>query len=526
MKRLSTWCWVILLGLFVLSFRSAGAQEASPTAEPANPPPMAPAPAAARSHLLLYVIDGLSAKETPAFGYPRITTPSLGNQMDRGITFLMHYSVSPWTVPSVASLFTSLYPSAHGVEKAGDRLPASAKTLAEVMKENGYETALFSAHPLVGPRSALDQGYDYFEEVPGPFFPSPARGPAETSSTLNRRVLAWIEKRASTSPVFITVLSGDLLEPFGPPEPEGSEYIGQEELAWYQEIRGKLLAMRPGPLSLATGSDLASLKVDPYKFAAAARKIYDGAILYNDRQIRAIRDTLEFREGWRDTLFVVTSTRGTEFLDHGLFGHGTSLYDSSILVPVVMSHPRLFAQPNQIRFVTGTVDLMPTILTLLQIPVPASAQGLERDLGLTPPPVRGARPAFAEARPAGELPTGTMSMIAEVGVKYIASDELPKGVDRKTRELFRLAQFTGDWEKKNWIASAPFLLGNEQELLARWREEKGKLLLAPDPIPPPPDPRLKQVLMALGYVQGMEPIKVLPPAGKETTGKAPQRPRR
>jgi arylsulfatase A-like enzyme len=524
MKRFSTWCRVILLGLFVLSFGAAQAQEASSTAGPANPPAAPPAEAA-RSPVFLYIIDGLSAKETPAFGYPRITTPSLGNQMDRGITFLMHYSVSPWTVPAVASLFTSLYPSAHGLERAGDRLPSSAKTLAEVMKENGYETALFSAHSLVGPLSALDQGFDYFEEVPGPFSPAPARGPAETSSTLNRRVLAWIEKRASVSPAFITVLSGDLLEPFGAPEPEGNQYMSQEEMAWYREIRAKLLAMRPGPLSLATGNDLAALKVEPNRFATAARKVYDGALLYNDRQIRAIRDTLESREGWRDTLFVVTSTHGTEFLDHGLFGHGTSMYDSSVLVPVVMSSPRLFPQPNQIRFVTGTVDLMPTILTLLKIAVPASAQGLERDLGLTPPSVRGARPAFAEARPAGELPTGTMSMVAEVGVKYVTADELPAGVDRKARELFRLAQFTGDWEKKNWIASAPTLLGDEQDLLAKWREEKGKLLLAPDSAPPAPDPRLKEILMALGYLQGMEPIKVLPPAGKESTGKAPPRPR-
>ncbi|HEV8376927.1 MAG TPA: sulfatase, partial [Candidatus Polarisedimenticolia bacterium] len=506
MKPMNKWRAAVGLVCFILlSLPIAGAQEPRP---PTEPPAPTSTPAPARSHLFLYIVDGLGATEIPAFGYPRMTAVHLGSQMDRGVTFLTHYSVSPWTVPSVASLFTSLYPSAHGVQKAGDRLPAAAKTLAELMKENGYETALFSAHPLVGPLSGLDQGFDWVEEVPGPFSPTPARGPAETSATLNRRILTWLEKRVSSAPTFITVVSGDLLEPFGAPDPQGSQFIGPEELAWYREVRGKLLAMRPGPLSLATGKDLELLKVDPTQFATAARKVYDGAIYFNDRQIRGLRDTLESREGWRDTLFVVTSTHGIEFLEHGLFGHGTSLYDSSILVPVVMSHARLFPKPNQIRSPTASVDLMPTILTLLQIPVPGSAQGLERDLGLNPQSLRGARPVFSEAQPAGELPTGTMSMVAENSLKYIAADELPAGVERKELELFRMVQTPADWEKKNWVASAPVILSRERDYLIAWRAEKGKLQLSPDPAPSSPDPRLKEVLGALGYLQGREPIKV------------------
>jgi hypothetical protein len=169
---------------------------------------------------------------------------------------------------------------------------------------------------------------------------------------------------------------------------------------------------------------------------------------------------------------------------------------------------------------------MPTILTLLQIPVPGSAQGLERDLGLNPQSLRGARPVFSEARPAGELPTGTMSMVAENSLKYIAADELPAGVERKELELFRMVQTPADWEKKNWVASAPVILSRERDYLIAWRAEKGKLQLSPDPAPSSPDPRLKEVLGALGYLQGREPIKVPPPPKKEAAGKAPSRPRR
>jgi hypothetical protein len=119
-----------------------------------------------------------------------------------------------------------------------------------------------------------------------------------------------------------------------------------------------------------------------------------------------------------------------------------------------------------------------------------------------------------------------MSMVAENGIKYISVDELPAGADRQTRELFRLVQSPVDWEKKNWIASAPIILGREQEFLARWRAEKGKLQLSADPAPAAPDSRLKEILLALGYLQGMEPMKPLPPAKKEPTGKSSQPARR
>ena len=88
-----------------------------------------------------------------------------------------------------------------------------------------------------------------------------------------------------------------------------------------------------------------------------------------------------------------------------------------------------------------------------------------------------------------------------------------------------MAQSPAEWEKKNWVASAPYILSKERDFLIAWREGKGKLQLLPDSAPPPPDPRLKEVLGALGYIQGMEPMKT-PPPKKETSGKAPARPRR
>ena len=465
------------------------------------------APAGSRHHLFIYLVDGLAARRIPAFGHDRATVPNLSEMMERGITYTGVYSVSPWTVPSVASILTSLYPSAHGVQNAGDRLPASARTLAEVMKENGYATALFSAHPLVGALSGLDQGFDWIEEVPGPFGPAPPRGPGETSVTLNQRILAWLDRQPASTPTLIVALSGDLLAPFGAPEPEGRHYIGKEEYDLYAGVRRKLLNLRPGNLGLATPADLKRLKVDPERFARAASAVYDGAVLHNDRQLRSLKDALESRGYWNKALFVATSTHGEEMGERNLFGHGMSLYDTVLRVPLVMSYPAIAPKPSQVRKTCDTVDLLPTVLSMMGFPIPKEVQGVERNVEPTADVAKlFNRAAFAEMAPAGALPTGRAAMIAEKGTKLILYEEVPQGLERPETEFFRSYDPEG-WEKRNLLASAPKMAAKQRDILDGWRQVKGRPVLAPDDRPAPPDPRLKEILRSLGYLQGVEPIK-------------------
>jgi arylsulfatase A-like enzyme len=482
---------------------SSATQTQPSQTDPSQVPP--PAARTARSHLFLYLIDGLRAVEIPAYGHPEMTMPALTDMMDAGLTLTSQYATSPWTLSSVASAFTSLYPAAHGLQKAGERLPSAATTLAEILKRAGYDTALFTTHPLVGPLSGLDQGFDHVEEIQGPYFPSVHRAAEETSTTLNRRILEWLGKRTSASPVFVTALSSDLLEPYGVPGPAGSRFIDAAELTWYRATRKKLLALRPGPLSPATGEDLKKLKVDASRFALAARGVYDGAIFYNDSQIRSLRNALSERGLLQESIFAATSTRGEEFLEHGFFGHGASLYDPAVLIPLVITRPGPPA-PYQIGKMSDNVDLMPTLLALLQVPIPEGVQGADR----TMEPRREyrrfvERPAFADARPAGELPTGEMSMIAEEGSKFIAYEVFPFGIQGPEVQLFRRGQVPGDWEVKNFAGGRPDLMAARRESLAEWKQQCGRFKLAADSPEPKPDPRLKEILRALGYLQGTQP---------------------
>jgi len=481
------------------------AEAPSPQTQPASSPANPPEPAQTQPHLFLYLVDGLRAVEIPAYGHLEMTTPALTDMMDAGLTLTSHYASSPWTIPSVASAFTSLYAPSHGLQKAGERLPTSATTLAETLKKAGYDTALFTTHPLLGSLSGLEQGFDHVEEIPGPYYPAVPRGPEQTSATLNRRILEWLGKRTSASPVFVTAISSDLLEPFGAPAPEGSRFIDASELSWYRGIRKKLMALRPGPLSPATGGDLAQLKVDPARFALAARRVYDGALYYNDGQIRALRDALAERGLLKDSLFVVTSPRGEEFLEHGFFGHGASLFDPAVLVPLVITRPGHPA-PFQVGKMTDNVDLMPTLLALLRVPIPEGVQGVDRTLEPRRENRRLVeRSAFADARPAGALPTGVMSMVGEESSKYIDYQEFPMGIARPQVQLFRKGQVEGDWEVKNFAGGRPDLMASRRELLEVWKQQCAGFHLAPDSPAPKPDPRLKEILRALGYLQGPRP---------------------
>jgi arylsulfatase A-like enzyme len=307
----------------------------------------------------------------------------------------------------------------------------------------------------------------------------------------------------------MVVLSADPMEPYGAPSPVGDSFISGPEREWYLEARRRLMAARPGPLGLATSGDLKRLKIDPDRFARAARGIYDGAILHNDQRIADLRRELESRDLWKKSLFAVTSTHGVEFGEWGMFGHGMSLYDTSIRVPLVITFPPGVPRASQMRRACDTVDLMPTLLSMLGLPIPEGVQGIPRNIEPTSPETVGLydRPAFAETSPAGALPTGTASMVAESAVKLILYQEPAAGIEKPEMELFRLPDPVG-WEKRNMVPFLPQIASKYREILDGWRASKGKLVLPPDASPAASPRQLPEILRSLGYLQGSSPAPV------------------
>ena len=115
------------------------------------------------------------------------------------------------------------------------------------------------------------------------------------------------------------------------------------------------------------------------------------------------------------------------------------------------------------------------------------------------------RPAFSEMSPMGKLATGRAAMIADAGRKLIIYYEKPSGLSRPAMEFFRANDPEG-WEKRSMAASAPNMVAHLRNIVSGWQSRKEQFALSLDVNPALPDPKLPEVLRALGYLQGAEPL--------------------
>jgi len=163
----------------------------------------------------------------------------------------------------------------------------------------------------------------------------------------------------------------------------------------------KLLESRHGihlrdPHSLAALlqiNDVQALPEITPAFRAFVADLYDAAITRVDAELRRLWQELEQRDLATATLLVVTSDHGEEFWEHGSSGHGYSLYDENVLVPLILRHPSL--EPQRIAAQVRLVDLAPTLVDLLGLAVPQAWSGVS-----LVPWIEGTGedlPAFAEA---------------------------------------------------------------------------------------------------------------------------------
>ncbi len=119
--------------------------------------------AQAQPNIIFILIDTLRADHLPMYGYSRQTAPRLTELANAGMTFKRMYAPASATRPSVASIFSSLYPAVHQTNHERDYLPNSVTTLAESLREGGYQSLAIAANPNVSPVFGFAQGFDHYE---------------------------------------------------------------------------------------------------------------------------------------------------------------------------------------------------------------------------------------------------------------------------------------------------------------------------------------------------------------------------
>jgi arylsulfatase A-like enzyme len=337
------------------------------------------------------------------YGYERDTTPGLEALAREAVVFDEFFNAGGATLLSHATLFTSLYPGAHGVD---NRTPIrrSERTLAEVLHARGYRTAGFSDVVWLTRKYGFAQGFDHYDDAGG------------NLAGILPRVDRWLERRGD-EPFFLFLHLFDVHSshgrlPYDSPEGANERYT-RDYLGMFDGCRGGLCAtlyladiqrrIRHGETTL--GDEL------PAEDLAYIVGLYDGGIRYVDDHLAAWFEQLRRKGLWENTLLVVLSDHGEEFGEHGnvLHGHGTA-YEEFVHIPLLLKLPGSRHGGHRVGGLASMIDVMPTVLDVLGIDPPVRAQGrsllplieagepLREHLGVTDA-VRSDRWKLVESRP-------------------------------------------------------------------------------------------------------------------------------
>jgi arylsulfatase A-like enzyme len=398
-----------------------------------------PAPADSLGHLagglrvILITVDTLRADRLPPYGYPGVTTPAVDRLSAEGVTFERARAQAPWTLPSFCSMFTSLNPSTIGVRSGADRLDDAAATMAEYLKDAGYVTQAIVTNAWLMRPFNLHQGfrgYYHFDErevasyqlsqmawyrvaVRAGLTPT-WQGMARTGAEpITDEAIRWLVSNRDAR-FFLWLHYMDPHEPYEPP-PQYIPVSSEPYLGVYRWNSGYLERTKQRSL---TPSDI-------HQF----QRLYDGEIQYVDHNLGRLLEALDFLQLTDSTLVLFTSDHGEEFLEHGDLGHGRTVYGEQLHVPLILRCPSLLPAGTRVPDCVRLIDVLPTVLDLLDIEPVRLLQG-ESLVSLANAPGAGSRDSYAEANR-----SFNSQISLERGRYKIISDQLLGGV-----QVFDLAE--------------------------------------------------------------------------------------
>jgi arylsulfatase A-like enzyme len=316
-----------------------------------------------RPDVLLLILDTTRADHFGAYGYERPTTPNFDRLAAEGRRFDAAWAQSPWTLPAVATILTGQPPRVHGAGRAsGGILPLRPElpALAESMTDAGYRSAAFMNVIWCSPElSALDRGFELYDHETSDESNSGHRDAARTTAA----ALEWLD-RIGGDPFFMVLHYFDPHLTYDPPAPYDTMF-GDDSHGLPADFgsASEVYLIRNGRLRLN----------DQQRRTLMAR--YDGELRFADEQFGRLRQALEERGRWDETLVIVVADHGEEFWDHGGFEHGHSHYRELLNVPLIVRRPGEAASGEVVTDRVTQLDIVPTILDFAGLPVPEELPG-------------------------------------------------------------------------------------------------------------------------------------------------------
>jgi arylsulfatase A-like enzyme len=308
-------------------------------------------------NVVLITLDTTRADHLGLYGYRRATSPTLDRLGTESQVFDRAYSSSSWTLPAHASLFTSMLPTSHGADKSPDGAlvlsdqvdaPESWKIyranpprsdvpmLAEVLARAGYATGAFVGGPWLKRVFGLSRGFATWDD-------EGVGADGRSGAEITYRARTWLGQQKR--PFFLFLNYFDAHTPYRAPRSYAKLVLGNETFP-----------------RAATQSQVQTL-------------LYDAEIRFADDQMGLLFGALRQLGLYDATWIVVTADHGELLGEHGREGHGLSLDQELVRVPLVVKPPAGLARPGRRQELVELTDVMPMLLDALGLPIPASAQG-------------------------------------------------------------------------------------------------------------------------------------------------------
>ncbi len=322
-----------------------------------------------RPNVLLIGLETLRADHVGCYGHDRPTTPTLDAFAKEAVKFDLAFSAGGWTMPSMMSVFTGVYPHKHGAINYQNQLADGVTTLAAELKKGGYHTLGVTSNPTTHGKFGFRRGFDFYDDF-SVFLANELNLFADnekpvhahqslTSDIVNRLGLRFLKKKwKKEKPFFLHLFYFDPHYDHIPPRDYAQMFTDPD-------YRGK-----------TDGRNITSLKGRqiPDADKQHVRDLYDAEIRYTDDHLKALFAEMKKMGVYDNTIIIILGDHGDEFWEHGSVAHGHTLYDELLHVPLLVRLPKGLRDTSSNELV-HQIDIMPTVLDLLDMPIPAECQG-------------------------------------------------------------------------------------------------------------------------------------------------------
>ncbi len=313
-------------------------------------------------HIVLINIDSLRSDHMGIYGYSKNTTPFLDSLFRKGVVFDNAIAPGYLTFQTDAAIFSGLYPSENNVTRWVTPIDEKIHILPEILNTYGFSTAAF-----VSP--SLWKTFGWSSKFQTYSINTDLKNIAETRGTVS----SWINGHQDQSFLFWHIY--DVHIPYMPANTTyyKGKYTGPfiDDSIWSKSWQTKTTLYTPDN---STGTESGKFIATPFRPVDVdyLKASYDTGIAYVDDQLKLFFSSIQNNPVYEDTLFIISAEHGEDLKEHGYLFHG-DIYNNNIKVPLVFIYPSL--NPSRIKEAVSSLDIMPTILSMLNIPSPETIDG-------------------------------------------------------------------------------------------------------------------------------------------------------